>query len=361
MRKRYQMDDRNLLERLFNQKNDDPPLICVEMSGNHQGSLKSAIEFAKSAKEAGADLLKLQVYTPETITLKSKLDDFQISSNEDWCEFGTLYDLYEKAHTPWEWIEELFHLSRQINLPVWATPFDKTAVRLLEDLDCPFYKIASPEITDLPLIEACAQTGKPVVLSTGLASKSDLDEATTIIKKCDVPYMILKCVSAYPTPIDDMNLASIPWLRETYNCAVGLSDHTIGPEAAYAATALGAKMIEKHFRLPGDSVSVDASFSMPLDALEKLKNAIFAIHSSLGTATLEVPECAKPSLKGRRSLYVVKNISAGERFTEDNVRSIRPSFGLEPKYLNEILGRRATKDILAGERMSWDLIKERDI
>jgi pseudaminic acid synthase len=351
------MIKQNSLDTLFDPARHNVPAICVEMSGNHQGSEQAAIHFARAAKDAGADLLKLQVYRPDTITIKSDREDFRLSKDNDWANYGTLYSLYEQAHTPWDWIRTIFAEANRIELPVWASPFDPSAVELLEELNCPYYKIASPEITDLGLIEACARTGKPIVMSTGLASITDLDDAVEVVRNYGSPLMILKCVSAYPTPVEDMNVATIPWLREKYGCAVGLSDHTLGAEAAYAATVLGAAMIEKHFRLPDDNSSVDAGFSMSLDQLPALKASLSAVHSAIGKATLELPEIAKPSLSGRRSLYIVKNMKAGEVITSDNVRSIRPCFGMAPKYLPKILGRKINRDILAGERMTWDLIE----
>ena len=351
------MIKQNSLDTLFDPARHNVPAICVEMSGNHQGSEQAAIHFARAAKDAGADLLKLQVYRPDTITIKSDREDFRLSKDNDWADYGTLYSLYEQAHTPWDWIRTIFAEANRIELPVWASPFDPSAVELLEELNCPYYKIASPEITDLGLIEACARTGKPIVISTGLASITDLDDAVEVVRNYSSPLMILKCVSAYPTPVEDMNVATIPWLREKYGCAVGLSDHTLGAEAAYAATVLGAAMIEKHFRLPDDNSSVDAGFSMSLDQLPALKASLSAVHSAIGKATMELPEIAKPSLSGRRSLYIVKNMKAGEVITSDNVRSIRPCFGMAPKYLPKILGRKVNRDILSGERMTWDLIE----
>jgi pseudaminic acid synthase len=351
------MNSKHLLDKIFDPEQRNAPVICVEMSGNHQGSNSSAIEFARLAKAAGADLLKLQVYRPDTITMKSDRDDFRLASANDWARYGTLYDLYEKAHTPWDWVANIFEECRTLDLAIWASPFDPTAVAFLEELGCPFYKIASPEITDLGLIEACARTRKPIVMSSGLANKADLDDAVAVVRRFNAPLMILKCVSAYPTPVEDMNVATIPWLRETYGCAVGLSDHTLGPEAAYAATALGAAMIEKHFRMPEDDTSVDAMFSMSLDALPALKLSLAAVHSAIGTATLDLPDVAKPSLSGRRSLYVVADIKAGDMLTNANVRSIRPCYGMAPKHLPSILGKTATRNVLAGERLSWAIVE----
>ena len=351
------MNNHDKIYDMFDRNSGAKPLICVEMSGNHQGSLDVAVEFARSAKSAGADLLKVQVYKPDTITFQSDFPDFKLSGDNDWVDYGTLYQLYEKAHTPWNWVVAIFDEAKKLNLPVFASPFDQTAVEFLQGLDCPFYKIASPEITDHGLIDACAATGKPVIISTGLASRQDLDDAVKVVRGYETQLMILKCVSAYPTPIKDINLATIPWLKEIYGCAVGLSDHTIGPEASFGATALGAAMIEKHFKLPGDTTSVDIAFSMPLDELRHLKKSIADIHASLGRATLDMPEAAKPSLSGRRSIYAVADIGAGQPFTVDNIRSIRPSFGIPPKYLPSLLKAKAKRNIMAGERIAWDLVE----
>ncbi len=346
------------IDQLFDPAVKIPPVICVEMSGNHGGHLESALRFVNSAKENGADLLKVQVYTPETITLKCNQPDFRLVADNDWASYGTLYDLYQKAHTPWHWIEEIFELCKRIELPVFGSPFDESAVEFLESLDCPIYKIASPEITDHGLIEQCARTGKPVILSTGLASKEDLDEANEILNAFSSPKMILKCVSAYPTPVEDMNVASIPWIQSAYRCSAGLSDHSMGSEAAYAATALGARMIEKHFCLRDDNTSVDTGFSMAIDELPLLKSSVHKIHSAVGEATLDLPEIAKPSLSGRRSLYAVREIKKGEPFNALNVRSIRPSFGMAPKYLPRIIGRTALEKMAPGERLSTKKISD---
>ena len=350
------MIDKQLVKAIFNPKQSIPPAICAEMSGNHQGSLESAIAFAKTAKANGADLLKLQVYTPDTITLDANNNDFKLSKDNDWSQYETLYSLYKKAYTPWSWVEEIFKESNKIDLPIFASPFDLKAVSFLEELNCPIYKIASPEINDTGLISACANTGKPIILSTGLANKEDIDLAVEIIQSYRVPYMILKCVSAYPTPIKDMNISTLNWLKDTYGCSVGLSDHTLGMNAGFAATALGASMIEKHFRMADDETSVDSSFSMNIDKIQEYKEAIHNIYSAIGEPTLEIPEIAKPSLSGRRSLYVTKDIAKGDLISHENVRSIRPSYGMPPKHLPEIIGRAFSRDVKKGERMSWGLI-----
>ena len=223
-------------------------------------------------------------------------------------------------------------------------------------MNCPVYKIASPEITDLKLIERCAETQKPVILSTGLASTDDLDLAVDILKRKMQVFCFEMCL-AYPTPIEDMNILSIPWLKTKYNCPVGLSDHTTGAEQR-CATALGARIIEKHFKFADDCISVDSSFSMPIEEFESFKNSINLIHKSLGKPTLDIPEVAQPSLSGRRSLYVCRDIEKGEKFTNENVKSIRPSYGLPPKYLTTLIGKESIRNIRKGERMSWDLVKD---
>jgi len=348
----------NIIDSLFDKNRIGPPEICVEMSGNHQGSKNDALKFMHLAFKNGADFLKLQVYTPDTITFKSNLPDFQVKADNEWSKYETLHDLYSKAYTPWEWIEEIFEEAKKIGLKTFASPFDFSAVDFLEELDCPIYKIASPEITDLNLIRKCARTGKPVILSSGLASLKDLEDAVEVLKEENVPFLILKCVSAYPTDLAEINLSTMTMLRDNFNCNVGLSDHTLGPYASYAASALGASLIEKHFKMPGDISSVDASFSMELSELPNLKHSLKSIYASIGIPTLDLSESAKNSFSGRRSLYAVEEIKKGEKFTFDNIKSIRPCYGMHPKYLNKIIGKKASLDIDAGTRMQWSLIEE---
>jgi len=327
------------------------------MSGNHQNSLISAREFVHSAALHGAQLLKFQVYTPDTITFNSPSPLFRVDSKSQWSEYTSLYDLYSAAYTPWEWISDLFSLSRSLDIVPFASPFDTTAVDFLESLDCPIYKIASPEITDLGLIEACCNTGKPIILSTGLASLVDLELAVDFIKQYGNKFMILKCVSAYPTPITDINLATIPWLREKFSCPVGLSDHTLGTSVPLASVALGSSLIEKHFKLPSDTLSVDASFSLSLDTLPSLTTSITEVHTAIGTPTLIVPESAEASMSGRRSLFAVKDINIGEPFSISNIRSIRPSYGLHPKHLKLLLGHLSPISLQAGEPLPETLLQ----
>ena len=345
-----------LIETIFEKGYKGNPLICAEMSGNHKGNLATALEFVRNAKKYGADIIKLQVYTADTITLNHNSSDFQIKIDNEWSEYETLHSLYSKAYTPWQWVELMFKEAKKIGIEIFASPFDKSAVDFLEKLNCPVYKIASPEITDHNLIRECAKTGKPIILSTGLSSEDDLDSAVKILREENVKFMILKCVSAYPTELTDLNLSVIPLLRKKYNCNIGFSDHTIGSKAAMAAIALGSNLIEKHFKLDGDDSSIDSSFSMELSKLPQFKDEINKIKDTLGNPVLELSDSAKESYFARRSLYVVEDIKIGDKFTEKNVRSIRPHFGLHPKYLKLILGKRSLKDISKGSRLSWDHI-----
>lgn len=347
-----------LIESLFDLKRIGPPSICVEMSGNHQGSLDVAIDFLHLAKKYGADFLKVQVYKPDTITFDSELPDFRVQADNEWAQYSTLYDLYSEAFTPWDWIETIFLESKKIGMVTFASPFDFSAIDFLESLDCPAYKIASPEITDHNLIRKCAKTGKPVILSTGLASKKDLNDAVEVLKEENALFLILKCVSAYPTQLIDMNVSTMSYLKQNYNCNVGLSDHSIGNSAAFAASALGATLIEKHFKVPGDNSSVDSTFSMELSELPDFKKSIESIYLSVGKPTLDLPHKAKISFSGRRSLYVVEKMKKGDIFTYKNLRSIRPCYGLHPKYLNSIIGKKAAFDIEPGCRMDWPLIQD---
>ncbi|GGB45670.1 sialic acid synthase [Roseibium aquae] len=344
------------LVRLFDSDVPSLPHICAEMSGNHQGDLGKALSFVRAAKQAGADSLKVQVYRPDTITLNSDFEDFRLAPDNDWAAYKTLHALYEKAHTPWDWIAAMFEVAKEVDLPIFASAFDTTAVDFLEGLDCPVYKVASPEITDIGLIERFAATGKPVILSTGLAEEEDVRRAVAPLQHAGTPFIILKCTSAYPSPHEALDLAAIPYLARTFSCPAGFSDHTKGAEAAIVAAAFGARLIEKHFKLPGDDTSVDAAFSMSLGDLPAFKRSVHLAAQSVGEAGLRISEAARPSLSGRRSLYVVRDVRAGEVFSIENVQSKRPSFGMPPRFLPDILGRTARRDVRAGERMSWDLI-----
>lgn len=345
-----------IFEKLVNLKNKKIYVIA-EMSGNHQNSLEVAKMFIHEAIENRADIIKFQVYKPETITFNSNNKDFRVDKDSLWNDYNNLFELYEKAHTPWNWIKELASILDKKKFPWFASPFDKTAVDFLESINCQAYKLASPEITDIGLIEYISKTKKPIVLSTGVATEIDLDLAISTLKKSHSKFAILKCTSAYPTPVSDLNLNAIPALKKKYNCPIGFSDHTIGFDSAKTAIALGSTIIEKHFKIDSDTNSVDEHFSAKLSDLKKFKTEIETIVESLGKSTLEIESSVKGSLSGRRSLYVIKDVQKGEKFTLDNIRSIRPSFGLHPKYLNEVIEKKATKNIKSGSRLEECLIQ----
>ncbi len=336
------------------------PVIIVEMSGNHGNDFEVARTFVEQAITAGADIIKFQVYTPDTITLNAKGKDFQVHKDTIWNEHKTLYELYSIAHTPWDWIAAIAKQCDEAKQPWFASPFDATAVDFLESINCPAYKLASPEINDINLIEVMAKTGKPIILSTGLATQNEIDDVMAILKKHHNKFAILKCTSAYPAPLGDLNLNTIPYLRERYECAVGYSDHSEGDIAAITAVALGASVIEKHFKLDDDDISVDTEFSMNISNLPKFKKKLLDVHDATGEVSFKVPPSAQPSLSGRRSLYVSKVIKSGGLFSTDNIKSVRPAFGLAPKFLPNILGKRAAIDLQPGDRLTLEAIEDFD-
>lgn len=330
--------------------------IIAEMSANHNQHKDIAIETIKAAKKAGADAIKIQTYTADTLTLDCCKPDFQLG--EGLWKGETLYGLYQKAYTPWEWHEEIFHVAKEEGLVCFSTPFDKTAVDLLEDLGNPIYKIASFEITDIPLIKYIAQKHKPVILSTGIAMIEDIELALETLRseECD-DITLLKCTSAYPALIEDANLLTIPDMKKRFGVKVGLSDHTEGSVVPMAAVALGAEVVEKHFIIDRSIGGPDSAFSMEADEFKLMVENIRQVEKSLG----EVKYPSDPSkIKGReycRSLYVAEDVMAGDVVTEKNVRSVRPGFGLHPKYLNELIGKQFAKNCERGERFSMDLMK----
>ena len=329
--------------------------IIAEMSANHNHHFDVAIETIKAAKEAGADAIKIQTYTADTITLDCHTPDF-INGKGLW-EGEALYDLYKKAYTPWEWHEEIFRVAREEGLVCFSTPFDKTAVDLLESLDNPIYKIASFEITDIPLIQYIASKHKPVILSTGIAMIEDITLALETLRNggCD-DITLLKCTSAYPAPIEAANLRTIEDMKNRFGVKVGLSDHTMGSDVSVAAVALGAEVIEKHFIIDRSIGGPDSAFSMEKDEFAAMVKSIRNVEKALG----EVIYPTDPSkIKGRefsRSLYVAEDVKAGDVVTEKNVRSVRPGYGLHPKYLPEVLGQKFVKDCQMGERFSLDMV-----
>lgn len=335
-----------------------PTFIVAEMSGNHGGSLERAREIVRAAKRAGADAVKLQTYTADTITLKCAREDFRIPTGTPWADHLTLWDLYDKAHTPWEWHEEIFREARRLDMEVFSSPFDESAVELLERLEAPAYKVASPEITDIPLLERVARTGKPIIISTGVADRADIELALATLRDAGAhEIIVLKCTSAYPAPPEESNLRTIADIITRFGVLSGLSDHTMGTVTAVASVALGASLIEKHFTLNDGKETVDSFFSLGEKEFASMTQDVRLAEKALGRASYEITPSALPSLRGRRSLYVSATIKAGEILTESNVKSVRPSFGLHPKYYKELLGRRAMRDMQLGDRLSWDVIE----
>ena len=330
--------------------------IIAEMSANHNHHKDVAIETIKAAKKAGADAIKIQTYTADTITIDCDSADFIVGPGL-W-EGETLYHLYQKAFTPWEWHEEIFHVAKEEGLVCFSTPFDKTAVDLLESLNNPIYKIASFEITDIPLIKYIGSKHKPVILSTGIATEEDIQLALDTLRGegCD-DITLLKCTSAYPAPIEDANLLTIPDMKQRFGVKVGLSDHTEGSTVPMAAVALGAEVIEKHFIIDRSIGGPDSAFSMNAEEFSQMVNNVRQVEKSLGTIYYPTDITKIKGREHSRSLYVTKNIKAGEKFTEENVHSVRPGFGLHPKYLPEVLGKTAARDLEKGERFSLDFIK----
>jgi pseudaminic acid synthase len=336
---------------------DQNVFIVAELSANHNGSLKTAIDTIISAKRTGADAIKLQTYTADTLTIDCKKEDFLIKSGSIW-DGRTYYDLYKEAYTPWEWHEELFRIAREEGLVCFSSPFDRTAVDFLESLNNPIYKIASFEITDIPLIEYAASKGKPIIISTGIATEEDIQLAIdTCHSAGNNDITLLKCTSSYPAPIDEANLLMIPELAKRFNVQSGLSDHTIGSIAPIVATTLGAKIIEKHFILDRSIGGPDSSFSMNETEFTEMVSAVRNAEKAMGKIDYTLSEKQIKNRFFSRSLYVVEDIKAGEIVTEKNVRSIRPGFGLHPKYLKEILGKAAKVEFEKGTPLKMENIE----
>ncbi len=331
-----------------------PVFIIAELSANHQQKFDLAVETIKAIKESGANAVKLQTYTPDTMTIDCDNEYFQIKQGTIW-DGKTLYQLYKEAYTPWEWQPKLKEIAEDLGLICFSSPFDKTAVDFLEEMKVPAYKIASFEITDTPLIEYIASKGKPVIISTGIATLSDIKEAVDACKRMgNEQIALLKCTSAYPAPLEEVNLRTIPDMTETFKTIVGLSDHTLGISAPIAAVALGAKIIEKHCILDRKLGGPDSVFSLEPEEFKAMVKAVREVEKALGVISYELTEKVKKSREFARSLFVVKDIKAGEVFTEENIRSIRPGFGLHPRYLKDIIGKKAKQDIQKGTALSWD-------
>jgi len=330
------------------------PFIIAEMSGNHNQSLDIALKIVEAAAQSGAHALKLQTYTADTMTLDVSSDEFCINDPKSLWKGETLYKLYQKASTPWEWHKPIFDKCKELGIIGFSTPFDDTSVDFLESLDIPFYKIASFENTHLPLIRKIASTGKPIIISTGMASLSDLyDLVATIRKEENNNIILLKCTSSYPSDPKESNLLTIPHMRNLFDCEVGLSDHTLGIGAAVASVALGATVIEKHFTLSRAEGGVDLAFSLEPEEMKNLVIESERAWQSLGKISYLISEKEKKSLQFRRSLYIAKDMKAGEIFTKENLRIVRPGFGLEPKNFDLILGKKASCDLGKGTPVKW--------
>ena len=330
--------------------------VVAEVSANHHQDFDQAVELIRAAKEAGADAVKLQTYTPDTLTIRSDREYFRIGGGTLW-DGRTLYDLYSEAYMPWEWQPRLKAIANELELDLFSTSFDATAVDFLEEMGVPAHKIASFELVDLPLIRKVAQTGKPIIMSTGMATLAEIDEAVQTAHVAGATQIaLLKCNSAYPAPPDEMNLRTIPHLAEAFGVPVGLSDHTLGIAVPVVAVALGACIVEKHFTLSRSIPGPDSAFSLEQAEFKAMVEAVRVAERAVGHVQYGVTEREAKSRVFHRSLFVVKDVKAGELFTEENVRSIRPGHGLPPRYLDEAVGRRASQDIEPGTPLSWALV-----
>jgi N-acetylneuraminate synthase len=333
-----------------------PPYVIAEMSANHNGNIETAFKIIEEAKKSGADAIKMQTYTPDTLTLKSDLQDFQITDGL-WAG-RTLYDLYEWAHTPWIWHKPLFDRALQLGITIFSSPFDNTAIDLLEDLNAPAYKIASFEAVDLPLIKYAASTGKPMIISTGMADAEEIQEAVDAAREGGCKQLaVLHCVSGYPAPAEDYNLRTIPDMMARFGLVTGLSDHTLDNTTAITSVAMGASIIEKHFTLDRSGGGPDDSFSLEPTDLAALCQGAKTAWQAMGRVDYGRKSSEQGNAKFRRSLYFVKAMSANEQITPDCIRSVRPGYGLAPKFLHEIIGKKVTQDVKQNSPVTMSLIK----
>ncbi len=350
MEKRIRIGERFLGE-------GEPTFIVAELSANHLQDYRRAEETIRAAKEAGADGVKLQTYTPDTITMDCDNEYFQIKQGTIW-DGTTFYKLYQEAYTPWDWQPKLMKLANELGMECFSSPFDFTAVDFMEEMKMPAYKIASFEIRDIPLIRKIARLGKPVIMATGIAYLEDIERAVRVCREeGNEQIVLLKCTSTYPTPYEDMNIKVLPNMAETFGCLTGLSDHSMGTAVAVASVALGAKMIEKHFTLSRADGGPDAAFSMEPEEFRRMADDVRIVEKALGEVTYKLTDKQEKSREEGRSLFVVKDMKAGEIFTEDNMRSIRPAFGMAPRHYEEILGKKARTDIRRGTPLGWEHVE----
>lgn len=336
---------------------DSSVFIIAELSANHLQDYNLAVKTINEMKEVGTDAVKLQTYTADTITINSDNEYFEIKQGTLW-DGTTLHKLYQEACTPWEWQPKLKKIAEDLGLICFSSPFDKTAVDFLENINVPAYKVASFEITDIPLIEYIASKEKPVIISTGIATLEDIEEAINACRRMgNEQIALLKCTSAYPTPLEDVNLNTIPSLKNTFKTVVGLSDHTLGISVPVAAVALGVKIIEKHFILDRSLGGPDAAFSLEPQEFKAMVEAVREVEKALGEVSYELTDKMKKSREFSRSLFIVEDMKEGEMFTEKNVRSIRPGFGLHPRYIKDVLGKKAAKTVSKGTPLNWNLIR----
>lgn len=349
------MTSLNIANKLVGDEN--PAFIIAELSANHLQDFDLAVSTIKAIKQSGADAVKLQTYTADTITIDSGNDYFRINQGTVW-DGKTFYQLYKEAYTPWEWQPKLKEIAEELGLIFFSSPFDRTAVDFLEEMDVLAYKVASFEITDIPLIKYIASKQKPVIISTGIATLADIEEAVETCRKAgNEQIALLKCTSAYPASLEDVNLKTIPNMADTFNTVVGLSDHTLGISVPIASVALGAKIIEKHFILDRNLGGHDAPFSLEPDEFKSMVEAVREVERALGKVSYNLTEKTSKNREFSRSLFAVKDIKIGDIFTEENIRSIRPGFGLHPKYLDELLGKKARKNIILGTPLEWSLVE----
>lgn len=334
------------------------PFIIAEMSGNHNQSLSKALEIVEAAAKCGVDALKIQTYTADTMTLDISEREFFIEDKNSLWKGNSLYDLYKKAYTPWDWHKPIFDKCKELGIVGFSTPFDATAVDFLEELNAPLYKIASFENTDLPLLKKVAKTGKPVIVSTGMANVTEIYEAVDTLRNNGCKDItLLKCTSEYPALPEDANLATIPHLKQMFSdCKIGLSDHTMGVGVSVAAVALGAQVIEKHFTLKREDGGVDSAFSMEPEEMKLLVKEAEIATKAIGQVSYKINEKEKASLRFRRTLYIVQDIKSGEVLTKENMRAIRPGLGLSPKYYYMLLGKKVKCDLKKGTALSWEII-----